>query len=85
MMDDLPKNALLIRPQDPPPSVVVDIREHGRGVVISREELLRDVWGERYGGGARTVDIHIRRLRAKLGAQWFETTRGIGYKFRRRT
>jgi DNA-binding response OmpR family regulator len=54
-----------------------------RGVVITREELLRDVWGERYVGGPRTIDIHIRRLRAKLGPQWFETTRGVGYKFRR--
>jgi DNA-binding response OmpR family regulator len=55
-----------------------------RGAVVSRKELLRDVWGESYGGGARTVDIHVRRLRAKLGAAWFETIRGVGYKFRRR-
>lgn len=54
-----------------------------RGALVSREELLRDVWGGGYHGGSRTVDIHIRRLRAKLGADWFETTRGIGYKFRR--
>jgi DNA-binding response OmpR family regulator len=33
---------------------------------------------------ARTVDIHIRRLRAKLGIVWLETIRGVGYKFRRR-
>jgi DNA-binding response OmpR family regulator len=57
--------------------------EH-RGALITRDKLLRDVWGESYRGGARTVDVHIRRLRAKLGADWFETTRGIGYKFRRR-
>jgi DNA-binding response OmpR family regulator len=55
-----------------------------RGAVITREKLLRDVWGEGYRGGARTVDVHVRRLRAKLGADWFETTRGVGYKFRRR-
>ncbi len=54
-----------------------------RGALISREQLLRDVWGERYTGGPRTVDIHIRRLRAKLGADRFETIRGIGYKFAR--
>ena len=42
------------------------------------------VWSESYRGGARTVDIHIRRLRAKLGVDWFETIRGVGYKFRRR-
>jgi len=55
-----------------------------RGAVVTREQLLRDVWGESYRGGARTVDIHIRRLRAKLGADWFETFRGVGYKLRRR-
>jgi len=42
------------------------------------------VWGETYGGGTRTIDIHIRRLRAKFGADWFETKRGVGYKLRRR-
>lgn len=55
-----------------------------RGTVVAREALLRDVWGEKYRGGSRTVDIHVRRLRAKLGAERFETFRGIGYKFRRR-
>ena len=55
-----------------------------RGTVITRAELLRDVWGDRYDGGPRTIDIHVRRLRAKLGAGWIETTRGVGYKFRRR-
>ena len=54
-----------------------------RGILVSREELLRDVWGGSYNGGARTVDIHIRRLRAKLAADWFETVRGHGYRFRR--
>src|SRR6188768_1240168 len=55
-----------------------------RGTVVTRQALLRDVWGESYRGGSRTVDIHVRRLRAKLGADRFETFRGIGYKFRRR-
>ena len=63
---------------------LLDYLYQRRGVVVTRGELLRDVWGERYAGGARTIDIHIRRLRAKLGADWVETTRGIGYKFRRR-
>ena len=53
-----------------------------RGTVVTRQELLRDVWGERYNGGPRTVDIHVRRVRAKLGAGWVETARGVGYKFR---
>jgi DNA-binding response OmpR family regulator len=52
-----------------------------RGKVLSREELLRRVWGSRYEGGARTVDIHVRRLRVKLGAALpLATLRGSGYK-----
>lgn len=54
-----------------------------RGRVLSREHLLSNVWGNRYEGGARTVDIHVRRLRAKLGeALPLETLRGSGYKLR---
>jgi len=52
-----------------------------RGKVVSRDELLRRVWGSDYEGGARTVDIHVRRLRAKLGAALpLVTMRGSGYK-----
>jgi DNA-binding response OmpR family regulator len=52
-----------------------------RGRVFSRDALLGRVWGARYDGGARTVDIHVRRLRAKLGrALPLETLRGAGYK-----
>lgn len=54
-----------------------------RGRVFSRDALLGRVWGARYEGGARTVDIHVRRLRAKLGdALPLETLRGAGYKLR---
>lgn len=54
-----------------------------RGKVLSREHLLARVWGNRYDGGPRTVDIHVRRLRAKLGDQLpLETLRGSGYKLR---
>ena len=54
-----------------------------RGRVYSRDVLLARVWGARYEGGARTVDIHVRRLRAKLGdALPLETMRGAGYKLR---
>jgi DNA-binding response OmpR family regulator len=54
-----------------------------RGRVFSRESLLARVWGTRYDGGPRTVDIHVRRLRAKLGyALPLETVRGAGYKLR---
>jgi DNA-binding winged helix-turn-helix (wHTH) protein len=55
-----------------------------RGKVLSREHLLARVWGSRYSGGRRTVDIHVRRLRAKLGASLaIETLRGSGYRLRR--
>lgn len=54
-----------------------------RGRVFSRETLLARVWGARYEGGPRTVDIHVRRLRAKLGgALPLDTLRGSGYKLR---
>ena len=51
--------------------------------VLSREALLYGVWGYEYYGGARTVDVHIRRLRAKLGpdAERIKTVRGVGYRF----
>lgn len=53
-----------------------------RGRVKSREQLLAQVWGASYEGGSRTVDIHIRRLRAKLGSAFpLQTVRGVGYKF----
>lgn len=52
-----------------------------RGKVVSRDELLKRVWGLRYDGGTRTVDIHVRRLRAKLGsALRVVTLRGAGYR-----
>ncbi len=54
-----------------------------RGRVLTRDHLLARVWGNRYDGGPRTVDIHVRRLRAKLGdALPLETLRGSGYKLR---
>lgn len=54
-----------------------------RGKVLSRDHLLARVWGNRYDGGPRTVDIHVRRLRAKLGESLpLETLRGSGYKLR---
>ena len=52
--------------------------------VWSREQLLEKVWGYDYFGGARTVDVHVRRLRAKLGDQrndWIKTVHSVGYKF----
>ncbi len=54
------------------------------GQVRSREQLLDDVWGYHFEGYARTVDTHMRRLRAKLGAaaDLLETVRGVGYRFK---
>jgi two-component system alkaline phosphatase synthesis response regulator PhoP len=53
------------------------------GRVLSREELLRKVWGYDYLGETRTVDVHVRRLRVKLGEKHrlIETVTGAGYKF----
>ncbi len=55
----------------------------GRGRVFTRPAALRSVWGDDYYGGERTVDVHIRRLRAKLPeiADRIETVRGVGYRF----
>lgn len=53
------------------------------GQVFTREVLLSRVWGYEYFGGARTVDVHVRRLRAKMGeehASLISTVRGVGYK-----
>ena len=54
------------------------------GRVFSREALLSKVWGYDYYGGTRTVDVHVRRLRAKLGrenANRIHTVRSVGYRF----
>lgn len=54
------------------------------GKVFSREVLLSRVWGYDYYGGARTVDVHVRRLRAKLGeahSSLIQTVRSVGYRF----
>ncbi|MHB8051389.1 MAG: winged helix-turn-helix domain-containing protein [Coriobacteriia bacterium] len=53
--------------------------------VYSRELLLKKVWGTDYFGGARTVDVHVRRVRAKLGPEYarrLETVRSVGYLWR---
>jgi DNA-binding response OmpR family regulator len=53
------------------------------GRVFSRAQLLQEVWGYDYFGGTRTVDVHVRRLRAKLGTDFeslIGTVRNVGYK-----
>jgi DNA-binding response OmpR family regulator len=52
---------------------------------LSREKILDSVWGYNYYGESRTVDVHIRRLRSKLGraaGDYIETVIGVGYRFR---
>ena len=52
--------------------------------VWSREQILSKVWGYEYFGGSRTVDVHVRRLRSKLGEErssWITTVRSVGYRF----
>lgn len=53
------------------------------GRVLSRETLVSQVWGYDYYGGTRTVDVHVRRLRAKLGQfdHYIGTVRNVGYRF----
>lgn len=54
-----------------------------RGVVFSRKDILGRIWGMEYIGGTRTVDVHIRRLRSKIGDEFsaiIETVRNVGYK-----
>ena len=55
-----------------------------QGRVWSRDQILKKVWGYDYFGGARTVDVHVRRLRSKLGEErssWITTVRSVGYRF----
>lgn len=60
--------------------LLVYLADH-RGKVVGRAELLERVWGHGYEGGQRTIDIHVRRLRAKLGADLeLMTYRGTGYR-----
>lgn len=50
------------------------------GAVLSRDEILNHVWGYHYAGETRTVDMHIKSLRKKLGEGYITTVRGVGYK-----
>ncbi|WP_326654364.1 MULTISPECIES: two-component system response regulator CseB [unclassified Streptomyces] len=53
------------------------------GVVLERRTLLSRVWDHAWHGDTRVVDLHVQRLRAKIGAERIETVRGFGYKLRR--
>ena len=54
-----------------------------KGIALSRDKLLTEVWGYNYVGETRTVDVHIRHLREKLGSEGdkIETVKGLGYRF----
>ncbi|MFN4762330.1 response regulator transcription factor [Gillisia sp. Q332] len=51
------------------------------GKVFKREEILDNVWGNEVVVGGRTIDVHIRKLREKIGDESFKTVKGVGYKF----
>lgn len=51
------------------------------GKVFKREEILDKVWGNEVIVGGRTIDVHIRKLREKIGDDHFKTVKGVGYKF----
>ena len=53
-----------------------------QGLVLTRDQILTKIWGYEFDGESRTVDVHIRTLRQKLGpaGDYIETVRGVGYK-----
>ena len=51
------------------------------GKVFKREEIMIKVWGSKIIVGDRTIDVHIRKLREKIGSNYIKTTKGVGYKF----
>ena len=51
------------------------------GKVFSREEILEQIWGNEVVVGGRTIDVHIRKLREKIGDSFIRTVKGVGYKF----
>ena len=57
-----------------------------KGIVLSREQLMQTVWGFDYEGESRTVDMHVKTLRQKLGrgGELIQTVRGVGYKLESR-
>ena len=49
--------------------------------VVKREKIMEVVWGSEVVVGDRTIDVHIRKLREKIGKKFFKTIKGVGYKF----
>jgi len=52
------------------------------GKVFNREEIFEKIWGDDVVVGGRTIDVHVRKLREKLGRNYIDTVKGVGYKFR---
>ena len=52
------------------------------GKVFNREEIFEKIWGNDVVVGGRTIDVHVRKLREKLGRNYIETVKGVGYKFK---
>ena len=52
------------------------------GKVFSRDDIMNKVWGSQVVVGDRTIDVHVRKLREKLGDNYIKTTKGVGYKFK---
>jgi len=52
-----------------------------KGIALSREQILNNVWNYDYFGDARTIDTHVKRLRSKMGGEYIKTIWGMGYKF----
>ena len=52
------------------------------GKVFSRDEIMNKVWGSQVVVGDRTIDVHVRKLREKLGENYIKTRKGVGYKFK---
>lgn len=53
-----------------------------KGIVMDRQTLLNEVWGDNVYVVDRTVDVHVRKIREKLGAEYIETVKGVGYRFK---
>jgi two-component system alkaline phosphatase synthesis response regulator PhoP len=60
---------------------LLDLLVSGNGNVLRREVILKEVWGEEIIVGDRTIDVHIRKLREKIGDDFIKTVKGVGYKF----
>ena len=82
----VPKRMLLLGEQSVPLTCkefdLLTYLLRNRGVVLTRDQILSEVWGYDFDGESRTVDVHIRSLRSKLGEQsgLLETVRGVGYR-----